>query len=267
MLYLPLLTMVPRKLFIAAGICYLVVGAFFILAAGNIITASVIRTTFSKTTASFTGLVCIIAAVMLFAAGVKTERTERKSELELKLIDDNPGKNKNPERDYKLLESTNEFGQRGKPLSLGEFKKYLHELNDPELTNYLRQTYGPVFREKALRGSETEKPIARAFYEVLTGQNLVDEQSQESNALSREEKEQIKAAFRSYNGIVTKDMRAVFDKYGFRYENGGSHYIINNSEGKRVATLSASPSDGRTGQNFAHDIIHAIESHKKKKSE
>jgi hypothetical protein len=262
MLCLQIKKMVSSKVFIGVGICFLVIGAFFILTAGDVITANAIRTTFSKTTMSFTGIICVIVALILLGTGA---RTEKKTGLEIMLINSGSKKEKteNPDRDYSLIESTNEFGQRGKPLSLGEFRRYVHSLGDPELVRYLNETYGPVFKEKALYGTDTEKKVGRAFYEALTGERV--EEQEEDTGIGQKERERIKNAFRGYDGTVTAEMRSVLDEHDLSIKHGGKHYAILDGN-TRIGTLPASPSDHRGGINFAHQLIRALETSKRKKS-
>lgn len=69
---------------------------------------------------------------------------------------------------------------------------------------------------------------------------------------------ELKNALKSYSGM-TKTLRRKLSSLGFTITDGGKHYKLYFREDKHHSyTLSKTPSDSRSGLNFATDVLRMI---------
>lgn len=84
------------------------------------------------------------------------------------------------------------------------------------------------------------------------------------SSLGPDERRKIKDAFRNWDGIFTTEQKKIIDANGLYLDVSGRHYKIRAINMNYFVTTSKSPSDWRTGRNFATSILDLIEMSRKR---
>lgn len=193
--------------------------------------------------------------LFFFLAGVITislgNRQQRESALEynVRVYDSSNGKSREHDRFYVMED---EHGR----VSLGELKREISRIgSDPELMQILREEHSPGLI-KIVQSHSNGYEVARAFLDVL---GIHINEGNERYQLSKEEVNEIKVAFKDWNGYPDSRQKKILNKYDLLYEKGTNHGYIKRKNGKGKVTMSNTPSDWRTGMNTTAEIIAFIE--------
>jgi hypothetical protein len=244
-----------KKFFRTLGIISFLLSFIFIANSFSGLTGFAIVEKVNSRASSFLGILFFIFGLI----AILSTRLERKSKLELKVVDRSGGKDSNHDRAYLLVDSVGELG--GGTITLGDFRKQVNALREEgdELVEIVRDAYGDSLKQLA-RAGDGSSQVAREFLSVL-GEKVDEERSY---VLPREEKREIIDAFRSYNGNITSNQRGILQAYGVEFITEKNHYKFKFPSGESII-LSKSPSDRMAGQVIAHDLIKLIEKTKSSK--
>lgn len=233
-------------------------GLFLILNSSLSLTGFVIFESRGRAIFNFLGAVFIVLGIILF---------NYKPSLEVVVYDATHGKSKREARghNYRITDPNFYFGQKGtEGISLSDFRKEVEDLrrspDGQELIGIVRETYGPQL-EKAIKSGEPEKArVAREFLAVLYNREYARNLGRERRELSKQEAEEIRNAFKDWEGRPNVKQARILRAYGFVYEPGKSHPHIRSSEYHDLfVSVSSTPSDIHAGDNAAKDVINLIE--------
>ncbi len=193
--------------------------------------------------------------LFFFLAGIITmslgkRESESALESDVRAYDSSNGKSKEHDKFY-IMED-----QHGR-VSLGQLKNEVSRIDgDPELMQIIREDHSPGLI-KIVKSHSNGYEVARAFLDVL---GIHVEEKNEKYELSKNEKNEIKAAFKEWSGTPDSRQKKILDRYNLVYEKGSPHGHIKRKDGKGGNVIvSSTPSDWREGRNDANQIIKYIE--------
>ncbi len=237
------------------GVVLLLIGLILIILTSPKLTGFAIsEKNISEMTLKVLGIILFIGGILILSS---QNTSEKILEDKINVYDDGIDKGnskRNIARHYFMNDNKADFSRDGK-VSLEEFRRQIESYKnegEEELAEVVRQEYGPGLHRIVSEGGEKSK-IARAFLDVLEGPK--------ENAryqLSREDKREIRTAFRTYDGTLNSTQKDVLKKHGVSYERGAKHFLLVKG-GKQIYAIPATPSDRRGGLNGAADIIKALE--------
>ena len=216
------------------GYALIIIGLFLISFPSSI-TGAVIDTEIIKSVKIILGLGFVVGGIVLVVSRLE----------EITVYSKYMG---NEKYEPHLLDSTLTFGKYD--LTLDEFREGVNKIKDDrELMQVLRETY--VSQLESITGSK--RGIALQFLGIL------EKVREPEYKLTSDEKRDIINAFKQWNGRLTLQQREVLNRFGISSEHGTKHYLFRIGSG--TATTSSTPSDVRTGQNFAHQLMKLIGKH------
>jgi hypothetical protein len=202
-------------------------------------------------------LIFLVGVVLLF---MSRRKREEEGLEEVIVYDSSGGKSEDHDRFYILEDSASEVG--GGRVSLGQFKRVVREYEEEEggeeLVKVVRRVYSFALRKVVDSGEAGKAEVAEAFLGALGEEVGRDE----SYRLGREEREEVKATFRGYEGgKPNKTQKDVMGKYGFRYVKGSGKHLdkFEHSETGASHIFFSSPSDWRSRKNLSSHLIKKIE--------
>lgn len=146
-------------------------------------------------------------------------------------------------------------------VSLSEFRREIESLREipggEELIDLVRDTYVPQLKKIANQGNEEKAEVAKMFLHAL---DIPYQESSESKGkLPKREVEELKSAFKSYNGTMTRRQLEVIRKHGLTFypSESGQHPRIGYENGEQVV-IAGTPGDWRTGRNISSELIRMI---------
>lgn len=244
------------------GITLIIIGLIFIISLINI-TGLVILEKIDKGRVSLFSIVFIVLGIIILAS-------TRESELE-KITVFKSRKARTKEESYMLKDPDLFFGSSGE-LTLEKFKREINQLRSSsggeELVGIIREAYESRLIEIAESENSERAEIAQEFLKVLDENYSHVDKKNESHRLEKKEREEIKHAFRTYDGRITTEQRTVLKKYNLVFYNSGTSEakILYPGIGYSV-TVSRTPSDYRAGLNIVRDIIDLIEKGRRYKAD
>lgn len=246
-----------RKSFRYFGIASMIIGILTIFDSLRVQGFVVADALFTEGRAVFGILLFLIGLVVGVASA---EREVKTGKLELHVRDLSRGRNKDHDRVYVMISPGGDLGQG--PVTLGAVKAQVGKLlKDPDGREYMeivRETYGPPLQELASSSDSETATVAREFLEAI-GSYAEETIGEKPYRLSKDEREEIKHAFRGFDGTFDKHQQQVLDRYNISIERRGSGHYHLRKKGGGTITTSSTPSDHRTGRNMVTQIIHLIE--------
>ncbi len=251
---------IKKRLTIFIGIAYLLLGFIVILQSFRGLTGFVIFEDVPQQIGWLAGVASIVVGIIVIAV----------SRGAVIVYDAKRARNK--EHDYMLRDKHLLFG--GEDLSLKEFKKEIHKLRESndgeEMVNIVKTEYRPDLEQIVKDGGKNGE-IAEEFLKVLVPSYKRREEEQEDNfRVSKEEKEEIKHAFRQFDGKLSTEQKNVLRKYNLTYDDSGRgpSAKIYYSGTEYWMTVGRTPSKP-SGDYITHYLIGIIEQgrkHEKEKS-
>ena len=236
------------------GIGLIFIGLFIILT-NSFITGAVIGFQPQNYLGLF-GIIIFISGI-LFITVSRTGSLEEKVK-EIKVYES--GKEDNDKK-YFMTDPFAFFSQ--KDINLEEFRELYDVIKrDPELLKEAKEIYGQSLLSIVEEKGDNSK-IAKKFLEIIYEGEIPKKES--TTSLTREQKEEVKNAFNAgwridFNGV----QRDIIKRYGFDYrKNKGGHLEVYSLKDDKLKTVTSStPSDWRTGRNFAKEFVKFIEKSK-----
>lgn len=230
------------------GLLLLAAGILLILYGISGVTGFVIfeASTAIRSVSFYLGLFLLAAGILLSAA------QEGELEKTVKVYDSSKGKSKDVER-YYVIEYAN-----GRKTTLGELRREVESLRaekeGPQLVGILQdELVAPL--EQVIDEEPNKAEIVRSFLGVL-GIN----EPAPTYSLTKDEKLEIRTAFKDWSGTPTKRQMEVAEKYGLEYEPDHPNYKRFVYVGTSAfVTVSSTPSAQNAGKNVAKDLIHLTE--------
>ncbi len=254
-----------RALQLIAGL-YIIAGIVGIINSLSSITGLVIYENISPKLGSLLGIIFLALGILVLIAV-----REKESILETRLAVYNSRKGRTKDENYMMTDPELYFENSG-AISLGRFKREINALREgqsgEELVKLVKDEYEP-FLEKIAESEDRERSmIAIEFLKVIDPkyQTIITEHHprEEDYSLTREQREEIKNAFRSYDGRVTTEQKAILRKYNLIFDNtGGGEAKIRYPGIGYTVTVSKTPSDLRAGLNLVVNIKELIEKGRK----
>ncbi len=260
-----------RKIFRVLGIFYILLGSIILLNAFHSIIGFTIIENIDTKISSFLGIIFI-------ALGLLTTKATREKEsvLEKKVSISVYNARRGNENDSLMMTDPELYFENSGAISLGRFTREITALKEgqggKELVQMVKDEYEPALKKIAESEDAEKASIAERFLKVLDSNYHLQrkrDNREENYELSREEREEIKNAFRSYDGRISTEQKEVMKKYNLMFDNSGSR-----GEAKirypgigYTVTVSRTPSDRRAGLNMVRDILDLIEKGKKHDAE
>ena len=253
-----------RRLLAIPGISFLIIGIVLFLNSFQTLTGLVIFENLTVKSSSFIGAIFILAgALILTSARAET------SELEELIGVFNSKKNKNREESFILTDPELFFGKDGQ-LNLRKFKEEVAHLRKDsaggELVQIIYNAYSPRLKEIAESKNEERAEIAEEFLRVLDPRYHRPIHHEEDYSLTREEREEVKNAFRSWDGKLTKQQRRILRGYNLVYSPMDPHSKISYEGTGYNISVSNSPSHS-AGDYITSNIADLIEKGRKHEAE
>ena len=250
---------IKRRLLIIIGIAYFVLGACVMLSSFQGITGFLTYTGISGQIRGILGIVFLLIGIFVL---ITSRKEVEEGELERSIDVYKLGNNQN-DASYVLLDPEMFFGKEGR-VNLGRFRREIEHLRregGEELVKIVYNRYGKALQRIAESNNERKSEVAEAFLRVLDHHyhRPRHREEQENLHLSKDEREEIKNAFRQYDGRLTQQQRDVMGKYNLEYEVGGKENKIRYKDSGYSIPISKTPSDFRTGLNTVKYIIELIE--------
>ncbi len=267
--------MIKHKLLHILGIFYLIIGFIILLSSFQTITGFAIIQDVQPKITSILGII-LISLGLLISTAVKEKEGELEKKVKLSVYSGKTGQTN--EENYRMTDPSLYFEQSG-AVSLGRFKRDIQHLRESqdgkELIKIVREEYEPKLKELAESTDKEKANIAVEFLKVLDSnyqppkrESSHEEKSspEKDYSLAHEEREEIKVAFRQYNGRINKQQREILRKYDLKYDptgKGDDAKIRHHGTDSFITISRHPPSDYRAGIYAAHDIIGLIERLKK----
>lgn len=238
------------------GILILAFGISILLNSFQGITGFVIYEDIDIEIGSILGAIIVFAGILI----LQSSRVESELESNVKVYNLKRGAK---ESSYILLDPELYFGKEGR-VSLGKFRQEIEQLRKEggeELVKMVDNRYGTGLHKLAKSGDDDEARVADSFLEVLEpGYGRIEEDENNGGyRLGKDEREEIKHTFRSYDGKLTSEQRGILRKYDINIEMGGKHIKLTYVPTGDTKPLPVSPSSKRTGINDSLEIIRLIE--------
>ena len=255
-----------RRFLKLPGILFLIIGIFLLLNSLQNITGFV---TFESPNIKSSSLLGII----LVAIGILMLSHSRTSQLEQLVGVFNSRKNNNPEDSFMMTDPELFFGKEGQ-LNLKKFKEEIAQIkkgsDGEELIKIIDEAYRHRLKAVAESDNEERAGMAEAFLQVLEPNYHrpihKHEQELEDYSLTREEREEIKNAFRQWDGKLTKQQRRILRGYNLVYSPMDPHSKISYEGTGYNISISNSPSHS-AGDYITSNIADLIEKGRKHEAE
>ncbi len=250
------------------GIFYIILGFVILLTSFKTITGFAIIENLQTKISSILGLIVVSIGL---SVSIVSRNKESELEKRAKISVFNAGKGKESEENYMMTDPELYFEGSG-AVSLGRFKREINQLKKgdvgEELVKIIRGEYEPPLRALAESNDREKASIAGAFLRVLDPSynlSLKEEKSEQDYRLTSDEREDIKAAFRGFDGLLDQHQRNTLKRYNLVYAEGKKHkHIIYTGTGYKTSIQRhLGKVDPRTGLNTAMNIIELIETGRK----
>ncbi|MDO8508085.1 MAG: hypothetical protein Q7S27_00205 [Nanoarchaeota archaeon] len=246
------------------GVFYIILGFLILLNSFGTITGLVIVDNIEPQIISVLGII-VISLGFLITIAIREKEGNLEKNISLNLYKANKG---DENESYMMTDPEFYFESTG-AISLGRFKREIHHLKESstgdELIKIVRESYEPSLIKLAESPDREKSEIAIKFLKVLDpSYKSIDKKLESGYTIKRDEREEIKSAFRSYDGRLTQEQRLVLKKFNLEIENGAKHFRIFYSGTNYNSTLQhGKPSDFRTGLNFTTQLVNLIEKGRK----
>src|SRR3989344_4721798 len=261
--------MIKKRILHVISIFFIILGFIILLNSFQTITGfSVYESADFKLSISLS--VIFLALGLLIAAVAREKESHLEKSIEMSVYNAKSGRTE--DENYMMTDPELYFEQSG-AISLGRFKRELNLLNQGEtgkdLVNMIRSEYEPPLKEMAESEDSEKSRIATAFLKVLDPvYNQQEREKPKDYSLKKEEREEVKDAFRSFDGTLDRNQRSILRKYNLIYEEGTKHrHIIYAGTGYKTPIQRHPGVDSRTGLNKAIQIIELIETGRKHDAE
>jgi hypothetical protein len=220
------------------GLVLVLVGLFLTLNAFSGITGLVVSESFGELGGIVPGIVVLVVGFFLFMSGLETTVAVYEE-----------GKKEGADR-YYLSDPEGLFGNVG-TVGYGEFVKQCKEIRtDAELWDMTREVYlGPLIKIAGSGGKYSN--VAERCLEALELE--YHEEAESDSILTKEERADIKIAFKGWSGKLNARQNKVLKHYKLEFQEGKPHSKIISRKYSISMPASNSPSDGaHGGKNMAN---------------